>query len=357
VGSPAVIKSFGDAYQNEMATNTDFDPNGYFYSVTLSRSVTNLRIEAFDPAMIAVGDFCEKNNLVNAKNLPAADTVVPDPLTRYKELAGPYCTGDNRHGGTGQASVQFTVRSPGPNPWNALSFPPIGGTCTQTFAGFTGDLAIALDKTNAGFNPVVAANFRQWKTLCTVTNAQPGTYLIQVKTNGLGNDAAAGSNRFSLRAYGSSSAENDAIAVSGFTKMAMYANTPTGITRFFLAKVPSSAKGKVLDIRIWDIGDNAASGSSTVTVLPPTETGGTFSGCTGAGVENGALTNCRVDVDSTFNGKWQSISVPIPATYTCSDASFTGCWVRMETNVGGSSVEDNTSLTASLEGDPVRLVQ
>ena len=233
-----------------------------------------------------------------------------------------------------------------------------------------GDLKKALDKTNAAYTsrPDVAANFRQWKTLCTITNAQPGTYLIQVKTNSaagldaLGNlvasnDAASGHNRFSLRAYGSSSAENDAISVAGFDKMAMYANTPNGTTRFFLAKVPSGAKGQLFNVSLWDIGDGAAAGS-TVTVLPPVETGGTFAGCTGAGVQNGALTSCQISVSSSFNAKWQTISVPIPASYACTDASNTGCWVRLEFNYGaGSNPSDTTSWTASIQGDPVRLVE
>jgi len=360
VGSPQAPKGNGDAYQNAMATNTDYDPNGYFYSVTVRQAVTNLQIEAFDPALIDVGDTCGSNNLVNAKALSAANTVVTDPLTRYKEgTSTTYCTGDIRFGGTGQVATQFTVRSPGPNPWDPMSFPAIGGSCTQTFVGYTGDLNVALNKTTPTYTsrPDVAANFRRWKTLCTIANAQPGTYMIQVKTNGVGNDAASGHNRFSLRAYGGSSTENDSISVAGFSKMAMYANTPNGTTTFYLAKVPSGAKGQLFNVRLWDIGDGAVAGS-TVTVLPPVETGGTFSGCTGVGVQNGALSNCQISVSGSYNAQWQTISVPIPSTYTCADASSTGCWIRLSFFYGtGSNPSDTTSWTASIQGDPVRLVE
>jgi Flp pilus assembly protein TadG len=358
VGSPKATKSYGDAYQNDMATNTDFDPNGYFYSITVRQAGT-LTIEAFDPALIAVGDFCEKNNLVQAKTLAPAKTVVSDPSTRYAEGATNYCTGDIRYGGTGEVATEFTVRSPGLKPWDPLSFPAIGGSCTQIFPGYNGDLKIALDKTTptAIAHPDVAANFRQWKTLCTIANAQPGTYMVQVKTNGVGNDLASGHNRFSLRAYGSTSAENDGISLSGYYKMGMYGNTPNGTSRFYLAKVPSSAKGQLFKVRLWDIGDGAVNGS-TVTVLPPLETGGTFSNCTGAGVQNGTLSSCQINVSGSYNGQWQTISVPIPATYTCSDTSNTGCWVRLEFFYGsGSNPNDTTSWTASIEGDPVRLVE
>ena len=69
VGSPQAPKSNGDAYQNQMGSNTDFDPNGYFYTVTLTKALGSLTIEVFDPAMINVGDVCEKNNLSGAKTL------------------------------------------------------------------------------------------------------------------------------------------------------------------------------------------------------------------------------------------------------------------------------------------------
>jgi Putative Flp pilus-assembly TadE/G-like len=369
VGSPLAPKGNGDAYQNDMATNTDYDPNGYFYTVTVRQAGITLNIEAFDPALIDVGDTCGSNGLSNAKNLTTSQAVVNDPGTRYKDGTNPatYCTGDVKYGGTGDVQTQFTVRSPGLNPWNPLSYPAIGGTCTQIFNGYSGDMNKVLDKTPTAeytARPDVAANFRQWKTLCTIPNAAIGTYMIQVKTNGVGNDLASGHNRFSLRAYGATSAENDSISVAGYDKMAMYANTPSGITTFFLARVPSGAKGQLFNVSLWDVGDGAGP-NSTITVLPPAETNPpTFSNCQGAGVQVGPLTGCKINVSSSFNAQWQTISVPIPASYACTDLnadntlSTTGCWVRLKFDYGsGSNPMDTTSWTASIEGDPVRLVQ
>jgi hypothetical protein len=330
----------------------------------VTKTVASLTIQAFDPALIAVGDYCDQNNLVGAKALTKLHTVVSDPATRYADgAATSYCTGDVRYGGTGDVTTQFTVRSPGLNPWDPLSFQPIGGTCTQTFLGYNGDLSHALDTTNAAYKsrPDVAANFRQWKTLCTIQNAQPGTYLVQVNTNEEGTNAASGHNRFSLRAYGGSySAANDSLAVAGYDKMALYANTPSGTTKFFLARVPSGAKGQTFNVNLFDIGDGATAGS-TLTVLPPVETvpsTPTFSNCTGAGVQVGPLSNCQISVNSSFNAKWQTISVPIPSTYSCTDALTTGCWLRLQYFLGpGSAPNDTSSWTASIVGDPVRLVQ
>jgi hypothetical protein len=315
--------------------------------------------------MINVGDYCEKNNLAGAKTLNASNTVVTDPSTRYAEGAtSKYCTGDNDFGGTGDVATKFTVRSPGPNPWDPLSFQPIGGTCTQTFVGYKSDLKNALDKTNDAYRsrPDVAANFRQWKQLCKIKNALKGsTYMIQVNTNGVGNDAASGHNRFSLRAYAGSGGNNDEISVAGYAKMGMYGNTPNGTSKFYLAKVPSGSKGHLFNVSLFDIGDGATSGS-TITVLPPSDPGSpaNFSGCTGVGpvLGSGSLPNCQIKVDSSYNGTWETISVPISSTYTCNDLLPTGCWVRLEFYYGpGSGPNDTTSWTANIQGDPVRLVE
>lgn len=374
IGSPTGTKISGDAYQDNVCAsgddgcsgsiNTDFDPNGYTYTITVTKPVSNLQIQAFDPAQIVVGDHCNANSdaakLTAAASLPLSSVVVPDPGVRYVPNDGPWCTGDTTINGTnGLVKTQFTVHDPGANAWEPMNW-PIHSGCQTTFDPFNGNLAAALDKTNGAFRTDVAANFRQWVNLCSISGTVPaGTYAVQVKTNGLGSDGEGGHNRFGLRAFGSGAGDNDVISVAGFNKMAVYANTPSGTTRFYLAKVPSGAKGQLFNVRLFDVGDGAVSGS-TITVVPPTETGGSFSGCTGSGptIGSGPLASCTIKVDSTYNGKWETISVPIPPTYACNDVSPTGCWVRLEFNYGsGSTPNDTTSWTASIEGDPVRLVE
>jgi hypothetical protein len=57
-------------------------------------------------------------------------------------------------------------------------------------------------------------------------------------------------------------------------------------------------------------------------------------------------------------GRWQTIRVPIPNTFTCAEALTLGCWVRLHLSyANGSSLHDATTWQASLDGDPVRLVQ
>ncbi len=355
VGSPKAKKASGDAYQNEADNNTDYDANGYFYQVVLTKPVTNLRIQAFDAGFVDVGDTCTDGSLDGAANVLVAP--VADASTRYAKGPGPYCTGDVLMGGDAP-TTQFAVRSPSPSVWDPLTYPLLPG-CTQTFPGYDGKVKEAIDMSPANvlkgkYDPLVAASFRRWTTLCTVPFADAGVYLVQVRTNGLGNDKAAGHNRFSLRA---TSSDNDSMAFSGFNKMAVYANTPSGTSRFFLARINSGARGQMLTVRLFDIGDGAKAGS-TIKVLPPKESSATFTNCSGSGVTNGSLPTCSIPVSSSYNGKWQNIQVPIPANYTCQDTTQAGCWIRLEFFYGsGSTPADTTSWTVALDGDPVRLVE
>jgi len=372
VGSPGATKISGDAFQDGVcasgvdgcsgSTNTDYDPDGYIYTVTLRAPVSNLTIQAFDPAQVYVGDNCTNTSEINLTGAAALGSKAPlgvsNPSTRYAAGNGPFCTGDQALGTQGLIVTQFAVHSPGANPWDPQNWPV---ACTKTFQPFRGDLSKALNRTlGAGVYNVngVADNFRRWVTLCTFPGTVPaGTYAIQVKTNGLGADSEGGHNRFALRAYGSNSSDKSNIAIAGFNKMGIYANTPSGTSKFFLGRVPVGAAGQVFNIHLFDIGDGATSGS-TITVLPPTEYASSFSGCVGSGVVNGNLSGCKISVNSSYNGKWQTISVPIPSGYTCNMSSATGCWVTLAFYYGsGSTPSDTTSWTASIDGDPIRLVE
>jgi Flp pilus assembly protein TadG len=384
VGSPKATKVSGDAHQSNVCTtaqdgcagsvNSDYDANGYIYVVTVTAPVTGLTIQAFDPSQIIVGDTCSGGGTSQLEEAAGIGSGAPlgsaDASVRYRTGAGAWCSGDTIINGTsGLIKTQFTVRATGGNAWDPTSWPVQTGCNTvsnpRTFNGFNTRLRDALDS-NRNPIPEVRETFRRWVTLCTITGTvQPGTYAIQVKTNGLTplanpSDLLGGHNRFALRAFGSGSTDEDFVTVAAFNKMAVYANTPNGTSRFFLAKVPSGAKGQTFNIRLFDVGDGATAGSSTIKVLPPSENGvgATFTGCTGTGVVNAPLPSCQIAVSSAYNGKWQKIAVPIPSTYTCDDTLLTGCWTRLEFFYGnGSSPADTTSWAASIDGDPVRLVE
>jgi Flp pilus assembly protein TadG len=378
------MKNDGDAFQAAgcdsatdgcvSGTNVEYNPNGYYYRVHISQPLSGkLSIEAFDPMVVDVGAKCEtirsdgsatdlrraKNKYHNAQSTPTADD-------RYAGgVNSPFCTGDY-DGSTNYSqavtTTTFTVLGPSTVAGGAASFPPV---CTSNFGGVNLNpsnpdaLFNMLDKGSSSYDDTLAQNFRQWVPLCTLDKVDPGDYLIQVSTTAAGN--LPGQNSFSLRAFASSPADNLNVSISGYGSMSAYANTPNGSTDFYLARLSDSARGKTLTVRLFDLGEGTTSGSY-LQVLPPDPvvngtTLTTFTGCTGQGPAT-VQSSCRVDFGGSFNGKWQTLKVPIPDTFSCAETVQLGCWVRLHLSyASGSSPHDATSWQASLDGDPVRLVQ
>jgi Flp pilus assembly protein TadG len=410
VGSPKADKVSGDAYQDGYCSsgdgcssghNTEFDNNGYFYTLTVKSVMPSLTVQAFDPAFVSVGDTCGTNFgsgdtiPANAKNhfvydatpAPGSYKTTDTAGARYaKGSASAYCTGDQifTHTST-PPDTTFSVRRPVATtyPWDPISYETQPG-CTTTFKGFSGNLYTALnqwqqtkkvvqynsdgspvaapaaDASGAnGYNEAVASEFRQWVPLCTMTNVQPGTYMIQVQTNGPDDTANGdGHNRFALRAFGTNPAANVDLSIAGFAKMAVYANLPSAVTQFYLAKVPPTTAGQILKVRLFDVGDSSNTG--TVTILPPADSHLTnFPTCTGTGPVTVQPGTCSIQTDAShFQGKWETITIPLPTTYTCDTTTETGCWVKLQYDYGhGNQPSDTTSWQAGVEGDPVRLVR
>jgi hypothetical protein len=114
---------------------------------------------------------------------------------------------------------------------------------------------------------------------------------------------------------------------------------------------------------LFDMGE--ASQTGVLQVLPPAEFASTFSGCTfsrndGASLTTTASTCTLSNVSSSggFDGKLLTIDVPIPTNYDCDDASATGCWVKIKAQYpSGATVNDATTWSAAILGNPVRLVE
>ena len=75
----------------------------------------------------------------------------------------------------------------------------------------------------------------------------------------------------------------------------------------------------------------------------------------------GTASGCKVNNVSSsggFNGQWVQYKVPVPDNYTCNYNNANGCWVRVNFNFPSqTSVSDTTTWSATIEGDPVRLVE
>lgn len=235
-----------------------------------------------------------------------------------------------------------------------------------------------------------------WKTLCTISNPVAGAvYVLEVGTSGTGGNA---SNNYALRAIGASSATpvdgaqtnypvnaaplSQQPNLAAFANMSMYNNLAAGNANFYLAKVPEQYAGRTLDIELYDPGEGTG---VTVQVNTPS---GVQKGCTyqsrrlvnisgGGGASGGPIsseltpppipagTNCSFPTSGLFNGNVVTIKVPIPVNYTCDSAlnatwwsgspTTAGCWWSVTFNSNGA--HDNTTWSAKIEGDPVRLTE
>lgn len=375
-------KQNGDSYQSKGcntsvtgrdgctgSTNTEFDANGYFYTVNVQENMSSVTVQLYDPVWVHTGLSCDDTTAFGLGWGGTASTTAEnqfvsatDASTRYASGASrDACTGDNIYGGSQPMNTTFTVRNPSESSWNPLTYPVRSG-CQKTFAGYEGALFPVLDQYTSGtsprstYRPEIAEGFRRWVTLCTISPAPKGDYLIQVNSNlgGAFENANTG-NRFSVRAFGDN---NDKISVSGRERMGMFSNKPGETTEFYLARVPSGAAGQTLRVNLYDVGDSTVNGK--IKIVNPS--GGNYTGCVGSGVTTSIASDCSFTVTagspSVFNGRWQVVSIPIPASYTCNDTDNTACWVRLRYIYGtGSKPTDVTTWTASIEGDPVRLVE
>jgi Flp pilus assembly protein TadG len=373
--SPAVTSA------SAPGTNTEYNSTGYTYIVRV-QTAGMLTLEGYDIEWAATGDTCtgtDSNNLAGAAGRTNDFvTSAADSTARYAATGGAFCPGDTQMGySNGDLSIVRTdvlVRQPPLVSSNPLDGATIAG-CTRSWNGW-GDLytapasnasptpalttngaldyAAKLDKTKPTYDKALAEVFHRWAPLCTVgaISVQPGDYSIQVRTTGGG-----GQNRFGLRAQLSSGNQNVSIFAAG--KESMFNNVTAGTSTFHLVRLGSGAAAHNLTLRFFDIGDASAPVSATV-LQPDTSTlasGVPFSGCIGAGPVSGPLAGCAITTTSATNGgKWQTITIPIPASYACNDDhNQAACWVkiRLSTTAGQS---DTTTWTAGLDGDPVRIV-
>ena len=60
----------------------------------------------------------------------------------------------------------------------------------------------------------------------------------------------------------------------------------------------------------------------------------------------------------TWQGKAYTIFVPIPTDYQCGFSTLSGCWFRVQVGFpNGTLLTDATTWSATITGDPVRLVK
>lgn len=403
VHGPNVHKTQGDQYHVRRCEggesgctggiNDEFRPEGYFLMVRVQPEAVgqSIEVQLYDPAYVATGSTCSaaptgtfpRGAGRNSWN-PFAST---DAASRYARATGIFCPGDDPSSGHRSGPETPTVTSYGlrepADDLNPLSATPVPG-CTRQFPGYTAPTVDDLRAGQPGYDADLARVFHQWVTLCTFTPTRAGDHYLQVRTNvamgGAVNDSGSyrpgnaassrmytqqgddagvtgnGSNRFSVRAFGPGAG---AVSVAAWGRMPIFANSDAADPVFNLIRVLPGAAGKTLVFSFFDVGDAASNG--TMTVLRPSDARGRPLGsCTAAGFKAQALPSCSLSgirSSAGWNGQKETINVPIPTDYDCNYQSPGGCWFRVQVGFGTGSVTDATTWTASIAGDPVRLVE
>ena len=297
--------------------NPNYHPGGYSWAVDVHQAGVPITVQIFDPAAGTGGG-------------PVNETV--------DSTAGAFNTSYELFATTGTTNdVEETP---------ALS---MNGKCTtgpgyQDFANGTG----------------TAYSTDAWYTLCTFTPTQTGIYPLEVKTSDIPGvqDAGGGWNAYSVRAVANSGAQP---SVYPLTDLSMWMSPASTVARFYLVDIGAQDAGKTLLLDAFDPGDGSGPDAFTLQVLAPPSglttvpSGGNTVGCNFNGTPSPTALPARPDFSSnctittktasastgTYNNAWLAISIPIPASYTCS----TDCWwtVKMSFGSGASTAADRTT--------------
>ncbi len=403
VAGPLAEKQQGDRYtakncnstysgctaSTSAGTNLDYSTTGYFYRITVDArpSSGDLRIQAFDPVYLSQGSTCTSNQLssdTTTFNNQVAVLVAQgtaDAATRYQRGNSSWCTADTNFGGS-TIKTSFVVRAPDNTPFDNYDNPII---CGRTFDAYDEALYPLLNNTdgyqdgnigtqNMRFSDV----FRKWVDLCTVPwgSVQFGDYLLQVNTtadlsnpiSSLGSHSSTvstgGHNKFSLRAgFGSPTSSTFATGLNVFAdgRLPIYVNQAAGGTQFYLARILPEYAGQILELELFDVADGA---NAALTIIPPTDrTGNAISGCTfirdAATPTVTTSASCSITglTNALYNGRLLTVQVPLPENYGCNAGSEFGCWFKILLDFGSGSPTDQTTWSARVRGDPVRLVE
>jgi hypothetical protein len=214
-----------------------------------------------------------------------------------------------------------------------------------------------------------ASSFRRWVTVCRIPAVQVsrGTYTVRVRTDVEEPVGGTGKNGYSIRAAwvdGAGVRADTGLSVSALERLPVYINLG-GVTssELYMTRVTPEYSGKWLRVELFDIGDTAA-GTVNLTLKSPADATGSPWICTISKVSSDAVTaagnGCSIDglTRTEFNGSVVRIRVDIPPDYSCDRTVPANCWVKMEMSFnGGAAPTDQTTWSAAIEGDPIRLVK
>jgi len=407
VATPRSTKVNGDQYtagncsgtytgcssSTSTGTNLNYSEDGYFYRLTVDTKPAsgNLRIQAFDPAFLDVGNTCATGgNLPTAGstwNTQAATLVgqgaPADAATRYVAGNNEWCTADSDQNGTDMVTT-YIVRGPDDTPFDNRDNPVL---CTKSFGSYDEAVYPLLNQTDGvkdGIrqpeNMTFVDHFRRWVDLCEInwSSVVVGDYLLQItSTANLSNPPSSltsfdptvdtgGYNKFSLRAgFGAPTSGTFATGINFFAdgRLPIYVNQAGAgtVTNFYLARIVPEYAGQILELELFDVADGA---NASLTIVAPADlTGNAITGCTFIRDASPPTVNVSSTCTQTgltnasYNGRSLTAQIPLPENYGCNAGSDLGCWFRINLDFGSGAPTDQTTWSARVRGDPVRLVE
>ena len=295
--------------------------------------------------------------VVHPDNSEATEVLIYDP--------GFYTSGSTPDPGGSPYSVttSFEIAAPDGTPLSDADNPPFTG-CSNMPG--TSQVAYNTDDTTV-FNRTALGSSR-WALFCTIpAAAESGRYIIKVESliGELDSDAA---NTFAVLARRASLGDTcDSRTSPGcprvFSKewMSIYARADSPQSEFFLAEIADVHEGKIFRIILFDAGE----GGNRISILDPEGVAVTFEWETFDGADSGVGT--FVDVSGTsplvlpgrassskFNERFIEILIPLPSDFAAAYPSGERWWkVFYDYNTNPT---DRTTWSASIIGDPVRLI-
>jgi hypothetical protein len=172
------------------------------------------------------------------------------------------------------------------------------------------------------------------------------------------------------------------LSVSASGNLPIYVNKDDAEATFYLARLLEANAGRTLRLTFWDMADVGNSAANVDILFPSTvDSSDVPGGCdtyrftdaagmhSPPGVTTGVNNEVIDGVDTTYcyinnitqanyNGRDVVVDIPIPADYTCDESDQLACWfkVRITFTSANASANDTTTWSASMNGDPVRLV-
>ncbi len=280
--------------------NSAYRPAGYYMGVEVQPGTSNLAIDIYDAG------FYDRPNFSTE-------------------------TGDNEQNTGGGADTHFEFYT--------FDNTPLDPTDNTPIAGCRFDIN---SETSSGTYE------NRWARLCTIANPPPGIYVLRVWTTG----NLGGTNQYAVRA----DATGPDARVYGINDISIFVNRPSSTSILNLAEVDQVHAGKVLEIDLYDAGEDFGGSNAYMEVKDPA---GNTPTCTWAAFdEGGAQTasgtgNCRIQTANSggplFNGELLRIQIDIASGYTCGS----DCWWQMR--IENNAPQDRTTWAARVIGNPVRL--